>query len=120
MKAMYAVAAAAALLSFTGIRAATMHPSYARVATAGRTTGTAAAANDEQPVHQSYAGTIMLLNGSLYILRDDQNDIWYHLDDQEMPSKFLGKKVVVTGELGDANVIHVRDIEPATGSASGQ
>jgi hypothetical protein len=36
-----------------------------------------------------------------------------------MPVKFLGKKVNISGELeAGANMIHVRDIEPASSSAS--
>ena len=62
----------------------------------------------------NYTGTIVLLNGSLYILRDDVNETWYHLDDQQLPSKFLGKKVAVRGKLDpSADMIHVQDIEPA-------
>jgi Protein of unknown function (DUF5818) len=105
MKAIYAVVIVGVILSFTGIRAETLRSSQAntiRVATANEAADT-----------QNYNGTIMLLNGSLYILRDDQNQTWYHLDDQEMPAKFLGKKVNITGELEvGANMIHVRDIEP--------
>ncbi len=43
-----------------------------------------------------------------------QNDTWYHLDDQQMPAKYLGKKVAVTGQLdAGANMICVKDIEPS-------
>jgi hypothetical protein len=107
MKAIYAVILAGIILSLTGIRAETLRSAQAN-------TTTVATANEGVDT-QNYHGTIMLLNGSLYILRDDQNQTWYHLDDQEMPAKFLGKKVNVTGELeAGANMIHVRDIEPAS------
>jgi hypothetical protein len=106
-----ALAVLAILLSYSGIRAATSNVKAAKQP--------AAAAADNAPADTTlaanYTGTIVvLLNGSLYILRDDVNQTWYHLDDQEMPSKFLGKKVVVTGRLDPAvNMIRVRDIEPA-------
>lgn len=70
-----------------------------------------AATADHQQV---YAGTIVSMNGARFILRDDANDTWYHLDDQQTAGKFLGKKVLVTGKLDTAtDVIHVRVIEEA-------
>ncbi|HKV05238.1 MAG TPA: DUF5818 domain-containing protein [Candidatus Acidoferrales bacterium] len=73
---------------------------------------------DEQTANpdalQTYDGTIISLNGTRYILRDDANNTWYHLDDQKAASKFLGKKVLVTGQLDTrTDVIHVREIEEA-------
>jgi tartrate dehydratase beta subunit/fumarate hydratase class I family protein len=113
MKPIYTVAAAV-LLSYSGIHAASSHPTLTTAATSTR--AASAATTETAPSARGYAGTIVLLNGSLYILRDDRNQTWYHLDDQEMPAKYWGKKVLITGALDeDANVIHVRDIEPANG-----
>jgi uncharacterized protein YdeI (BOF family) len=60
---------------------------------------------------EGYSGVIMSLNGDRFILRDDSNDMWYHLDDQQQAGKFLGKKVWVAGKLdGRTDVIHVEQI----------
>jgi len=104
MKPLLALVALSILLSYSGVHAATSQPS-----------ATATVNNDARPA-ENFTGTIVLLNGSLYILRDVQNDSWYRLDDQEMPKKFLGKKVVVTGKLDSGvNVISVHNIEPSNG-----
>ena len=105
MKAFYTLAAVALLLSYAGTRMANSN-----------STPVKAAATAYANQAQTYTGTIALLNGSLYVLRDERNDTWYHLDDQQMPAKFLGKKVVVTGKLdAGVNMICVKDIEPANG-----
>ncbi|HTX15334.1 MAG TPA: DUF5818 domain-containing protein [Candidatus Baltobacteraceae bacterium] len=63
---------------------------------------------------EAYTGTIVSLNGQRYILRDDDNNVWYHLDDQQDASKFVGKKVLVVGRLdARTDVIHVDQIEEA-------
>ena len=60
---------------------------------------------------EHFVGTIVSLNGARYILRDDVNDTWYHLDDQQSAGKFSGKKVDVQGTLdGRSDMIHVRSI----------
>lgn len=60
---------------------------------------------------EHFGGVILSLNGNRFILRDDVNDTWYHLDDQQTAAKFSGKKVDVTGTLdGRSDVIHVRSI----------
>ena len=60
---------------------------------------------------EHFAGIIVSLNGTRYILRDDANDTWYHLDDQDSAGKFRGKQVTITGTLdGRADMIHVRSI----------
>jgi hypothetical protein len=60
------------------------------------------------------SGIIVSMNGELFILRDEQNDTWYHLDDQKTAGAFLGKKVRVIGEVDPAtDVIHVERIEEA-------
>lgn len=41
------------------------------------------------------------------MLRDDINNVWYQLDDQQKVEKFAGKKVQVIGIL-DARVDEIR------------
>jgi len=61
---------------------------------------------------QIRSGIIVSMNGELFILRDDEHNTWYHLDDQKTAGSFLGKKVKVTGEVDPAtDVIHVQSIE---------
>ncbi len=63
---------------------------------------------------EAYAGTIVSLNGQQFVLRDDDNEVWYNLDDQRDAAKFAGKKVWVVGKLdGRTDVIHVEQIEEA-------
>jgi hypothetical protein len=40
---------------------------------------------------EQYTGKIMSQNGVRFGLRDDSNDPWYYLDDQEQASKYLGE-----------------------------
>ena len=63
---------------------------------------------------EAYTGTIVSLNGQQLVLRDDDNDVWYNLDDQKDAAKFVGKKVWVVGKLdGRTDLIHVERIEDA-------
>jgi hypothetical protein len=63
---------------------------------------------------EAYTGTIVSLNGQQFVLRDDDNGVWYNLDDQREASKFAGKRVWVVGKLdGRTDVIHVEQIEDA-------
>jgi uncharacterized protein DUF5818 len=81
----------------------------ARVHAAPATIVTAAGTDDAAV--QTFTGKIMLQNGDRFILRDDTNDTWYHLDPQDTAGKFLGKNVQVTGTFdGRSDMIHVRDI----------
>jgi uncharacterized protein DUF5818 len=65
----------------------------------------------DTPAVTTYTGKIMSQNGVRFILRDDSTDLWYHLDDQEQASKYLGKAVQVTGILdGRTDTIRVRNI----------
>lgn len=58
-----------------------------------------------------HVGTILSKNGALLVLADENNNVWYQLDDQGRASKFLGKKVVVFGSLDEStDVIHVWNI----------
>lgn len=52
--------------------------------------------NAPEPV-QIFSWVIVSKNGSFFVLRDDANNVWYHLDDQKTAGKFIGKKVLVTG-----------------------
>jgi uncharacterized protein YdeI (BOF family) len=74
--------------------------------------GTASPAKSFSRAVEAYAGTIVSLNGDRYILRDEDNDVWYHLDDQKDAAKYVGKKVLVVGKLdARTDVIHVQQIE---------
>jgi Protein of unknown function (DUF5818) len=63
---------------------------------------------------EARTGIIVSMNGERYILRDDSQNTWYHLDDQKAAASFLGKKVTVIGPVDPAtDVIHVQTIEEA-------
>jgi len=63
---------------------------------------------------EAYSGTIVSLNGRQFILRDDDDGVWYNLDDQRNAAKFAGKKVLVVGKLDThTDMIHVEQIEDA-------
>ena len=77
----------------------------------GATAGTQPTNTDQT---QTLSGVIVSMNGARFILRDDDHDTWYHLDNQEMAGKFLGKKVLVTGKLDTrTDMIHVQAIMEA-------
>jgi hypothetical protein len=66
------------------------------------------------PEVRTFAGKVLSQNGERFILRDEANDTWYHLDDQEQAGKFAGKNVLVTGVLdGRTDTIRVRQITEA-------
>jgi uncharacterized protein DUF5818 len=68
---------------------------------------------EEQDV-KTFSGKVVSQNGVRFILRDESNDVWYHLDDQEQAGKFIGRNVLVTGVLdGKSAMIHVRSISEA-------
>jgi hypothetical protein len=69
---------------------------------------------DDGPSASTFTGKILSQNGVRYILRDDVNEVWYHLDDQAQAQKYFGKNVVVTGVLdGRSDMIRVRNIAEA-------
>jgi hypothetical protein len=69
--------------------------------------------DESQP--QRFEGIIVSKNGELFVLRDDANNTWYHLDDQQAAGKYLGKKVLVTGNLDTrTDVIVVKSIVETT------
>jgi Protein of unknown function (DUF5818) len=64
---------------------------------------------------QHFEGVIVSKNGQLFVLRDEVNNTWYHLDDQQAASKYWGKKVLVIGTLdARTDVIRVQKIDEAT------
>jgi Protein of unknown function (DUF5818) len=67
--------------------------------------------NDKTEV-KTFSGTIWM-NGDRFVLRDEREKRWYHLDaDQKQIAKFEGKEVKVTGTLDPtASEIHVQRIE---------
>jgi Protein of unknown function (DUF5818) len=68
----------------------------------------------DEPAVSTFTGKIVSQNGDRYILRDDANEVWYHLDNQEQAQKYFGKNVVVTGVLdGRSDMIRVRNIVEA-------
>jgi hypothetical protein len=63
------------------------------------------------PEVRTFTGKVLSQNGERFILRDEANDVWYHLDDQQQARKFTGKNVLVTGVLdGRTDMIQVREI----------
>ena len=68
----------------------------------------------DEPAVATFAGKIVSQNGDRFILRDEVNEVWYHLDDQEQAHKYFGKDVVVAGVLdGRSDMIHVRNVVEA-------
>lgn len=66
-----------------------------------------------KPVTRSFTGTITKI-GDQFVLRAETADAPYQLDDQDSASKFVGRKVKVTGVLDDSNnTIQVQTIEEA-------
>ena len=68
--------------------------------------------SDPKDQPQRFEGTIVCKNGALFVLRDDVNNVWYHLDDQQKAERFAGKKVQVIGILdGRVDEIRIQSIE---------
>ena len=68
----------------------------------------------DEPATSTFTGKIVSQNGDRFILRDEVNEIWYHLDDQAQAQKYFGKNVVVTGVLdGRSDMIRVRSMAEA-------
>jgi outer membrane biosynthesis protein TonB len=63
------------------------------------------------PTVQTFSGKIVSQNGVRLVLRDDDNNVWYHLDDQQKASQLFGKDVLVTGTFdGLTGTIRVQSI----------
>ena len=70
-----------------------------------------ASSTQQQAKPQSFYGKIVSQNGVRYVLRDDDNNVWYHLDDQDKAAKLVGKDVLVTGKFdGLTGTIRVQNI----------
>ena len=68
----------------------------------------------DEPAVSTFTGKIVSQNGDRFILRDDVNEVWYHLDDQAQAQKYFGKNVIVTGVLdGRSVMIRVRSMAEA-------
>jgi len=68
----------------------------------------------DEPAASTFTGKIVSQNGDRFILRDEVNEVWYHLDDQAQAQKYFGKNVVVTGVLdGRSDMIRVRSMAEA-------
>jgi TonB family protein len=63
------------------------------------------------PRVETFSGKIVSQNDVRLVLRDDDNNVWYHLDDQEKARQFFGKDVLVTGTFdGLSGTIRVQSI----------
>jgi len=97
-------------LVFVGVLASGTAPTKPQLAPAPPVTTTTPLGAETQ----QFEGVIVSKNGELYVLRDDANSTWYHLDDQQSAGKHLGRRVLVTGNLdGRTDVIRVQKIEEA-------
>ena len=66
----------------------------------------------KEPAVQSFTGTVFQAEGK-YVLKTTDKAT-YQLDDQELAGKFVGKQVLVTGNLiTGTNLIKVQDIKAA-------
>jgi hypothetical protein len=94
------------------ISSAALQPTRAATPAMGHATNDPPANDASSPDQvQTLTGTIVNMNGTRLILRDDDHDTWYHLDDQNQAGKFLGKKVIVRGHLDTrTDMIHVQAI----------
>jgi protein TonB len=64
---------------------------------------------------QTFGGKIVSQNDVRFVLKDYDNDVWYHVDDQQRAGSFLGKNVLITGTFdGLTGTIRVQNIVDAT------
>ena len=64
---------------------------------------------------QTFGGKIVSQNDVRFVLKDYDNDVWYHIDDQQKAGNFLGKSVLITGIFdGLTGTIRVQNIVEAT------
>lgn len=65
----------------------------------------------EGPKVETFSGKIVSQNDVRLVLRDDDNNVWYHLDDQQKAAQFFGKDVLITGTFdGLSGTIRVQSI----------
>ena len=70
-----------------------------------------ASLTQKQARAETFSGKIVSQNGVRFVLRDEDNNVWYHLDDQEKAGKLVGKDVLVTGKFdGLTGTIRVQSI----------
>jgi TonB family protein len=63
------------------------------------------------PKVQTFSGKIVSQNGVRLVLKDDDSNVWYHLDDQQKASQFFGKDVLVSGTFdGLTGTVRVQSI----------
>ncbi|HEY4813253.1 MAG TPA: DUF5818 domain-containing protein, partial [Chthoniobacterales bacterium] len=75
------------------------------------TTQSKVSQDTEQAKAKTFSGKIVSQNGVRFVLRDEDNNVWYHLDDQEKAGKLVGKDVLVTGKFdGLTGTIRVQSI----------
>ena len=68
-----------------------------------------------QPKWQKFGGKVVSQNDIRFVLKDYDNDIWYHIDDQQKARSFLGKNVLITGIFdGLTGTIRLQNIVEAT------
>src|SRR5215469_1772590 len=72
-------------------------------------------APQSQPNVQKFGGRVVSQNEVRFVLKDYDNDIWYHIDDQEKARTFFGKDVLITGTFdGLTGTIRVQNIVTAS------
>src|ERR1700758_3913526 len=63
----------------------------------------------------TFGGKVVSQNQVRFVLKDYENDTWYHIDDQQKAASFLGKNVLITGAFdGLTGTIRVQNIVEAT------
>ena len=68
-----------------------------------------------QSKFQMFGGRVVSQNAVRFVLKDYDNDIWYHIDDQQRAASFVGKNVLITGAFdGLTGTIRVQNIVEAT------
>ena len=73
------------------------------------------ALTQEQSKVQTFGGKIVSQNAVRFVLKDYDNDVWYHIDDQQKAGNFLGKYVLITGTFdGLTGTIRVQRMVEAT------
>jgi|HubBroStandDraft_3_1064219.scaffolds.fasta_scaffold16322_4 protein TonB len=64
---------------------------------------------------QTFGGRVVSQNQVRFVLKDYENDTWYHIDDQQKAASFVGKNVLITGAFdGLTGTIRVQNIVEAT------
>ena len=101
-----AVVKAVLLLLFCGV----LPPSHAR-----QFKITQQSVTQVQSKWQTFGGKIVSQNDVRFVLKDYDNDVWYHIDDQQKAVNFLGRSVLITGTFdGLTGTIRVQNIVEAT------